>query len=331
MSGSISGTTARRSPAGRASPVSAPSRASSRRPSPRCCACLIRRPPRSPAGRTPACTRAARSATSTSPPQRGPRCPGALRRRRGASLVQRLAGLLPPEIRVHRAAEVPSGFDARFSALARRYAYRICDDPAAADPLRRDVLVHRRRLDVAAHGHRGRAAGGRARLRRVLQAAARGDHDPSGAEPAVPPTGRRPGRGGHRGGRVLPLDGALGRGWRWSPWARADARRAGWPSCSRLAVASRPSRSCRRAGSRSKPCVTRPTTSLLLGQLRRGPCASRSSDLRCRDFVERGFTSPAMVEARALARGQPRNQGQRDPGPRSGMPRVELSGSGRWW
>ena len=31
----------------------------------------------------------------------------------------------------------PRGFDARFSAVWRRYAYRIADDAAAADPLRR--------------------------------------------------------------------------------------------------------------------------------------------------------------------------------------------------
>jgi len=66
------------------------------------------------------------------------------------SLVHRLAGLLPPDIRVHHAAATPPGFDARFSALARRYAYRICDDPARSDPLRRDVLLHRRALDAAA-------------------------------------------------------------------------------------------------------------------------------------------------------------------------------------
>jgi tRNA pseudouridine38-40 synthase len=66
------------------------------------------------------------------------------------SLIHRLAGLLPPDVRVHKAVAAPAEFDARFSALARRYAYRICDDPAVADPLRRDVLLHRRPLDVAA-------------------------------------------------------------------------------------------------------------------------------------------------------------------------------------
>ena len=62
----------------------------------------------------------------------------------------RLAGLLPPDVRVHAAGPAPAGFDARFSALWRRYSYRVCDDPAAADPLRRaDTLWHRRPLDVA--------------------------------------------------------------------------------------------------------------------------------------------------------------------------------------
>ncbi len=43
----------------------------------------------------------------------------------------------------------PAGFDARFSALWRRYSYRVCDDPARADPLRRhDTLWHPRGLDL---------------------------------------------------------------------------------------------------------------------------------------------------------------------------------------
>ncbi len=42
----------------------------------------------------------------------------------------------------------PPGFDARFSALRRRYRYRLLDDPASADPLRRhDTVVVRDRLD----------------------------------------------------------------------------------------------------------------------------------------------------------------------------------------
>jgi tRNA pseudouridine38-40 synthase len=61
----------------------------------------------------------------------------------------RLARALPPDLRVRRVAPAPAGFDARFSALWRRYAYRLVDDAAQADPLRRrEVLAWRRRLDV---------------------------------------------------------------------------------------------------------------------------------------------------------------------------------------
>jgi tRNA pseudouridine38-40 synthase len=64
------------------------------------------------------------------------------------SLLRRLAGVLPPDIRVHRAAVAAPGFDARFSALRRRYSYRICDTGYSAPPLRRhDVLVEAGPLD----------------------------------------------------------------------------------------------------------------------------------------------------------------------------------------
>lgn len=67
----------------------------------------------------------------------------------GHTLVRRLAGVLPGEVRVRAAALAPAGFDARFSALSRRYAYRLCDDPAGPDPLRRlDTTWHRRTLAV---------------------------------------------------------------------------------------------------------------------------------------------------------------------------------------
>jgi tRNA pseudouridine38-40 synthase len=62
---------------------------------------------------------------------------------------RRLSGLLPPDVRVRAIGPAPDGFDARFSALWRRYSYRVCDDPAAADPLRRhDTLWHPRPLDL---------------------------------------------------------------------------------------------------------------------------------------------------------------------------------------
>jgi len=69
----------------------------------------------------------------------------------GPAALRRLARALPPDIRVRAIATAPEGFDARFSALWRRYAYRICDDPANADPLRRhDTLWNPRPLDLAA-------------------------------------------------------------------------------------------------------------------------------------------------------------------------------------
>ena len=64
---------------------------------------------------------------------------------------RRLARALPHDIRVRAIGPAPDGFDARFSALWRRYSYRVCDDPAAADPLRRhETLWHPRGLDLAA-------------------------------------------------------------------------------------------------------------------------------------------------------------------------------------
>ncbi len=81
-----------------------------------------------------------------------------------ASVVRRLAGLLPADVRVHRACEVPGDFDARFSALSRRYEYRVTDAPYGAQPLRRhDTLAWSRPLD---HGALAAAAAG-----------LRGEHD----------------------------------------------------------------------------------------------------------------------------------------------------------
>ncbi|MFW5472339.1 tRNA pseudouridine(38-40) synthase TruA [Knoellia sp. CPCC 206450] len=63
----------------------------------------------------------------------------------------RLAGILPPDVVVRSVAVAPEGFDARFSALRRRYAYRINDRPGTLDPLRRrDTVVVKDELDVAA-------------------------------------------------------------------------------------------------------------------------------------------------------------------------------------
>ncbi|GGM42069.1 tRNA pseudouridine(38-40) synthase TruA [Promicromonospora citrea] len=77
--------------------------------------------------------------------------PGRSDRTPGDALVTRLAGVLAADVVVRRAAPAPEGFDARFSALRRRYTYRIADDPGLRDPLRRThVLWNRKPLDAAA-------------------------------------------------------------------------------------------------------------------------------------------------------------------------------------
>ncbi|MFI6320793.1 tRNA pseudouridine(38-40) synthase TruA [Nonomuraea sp. NPDC050556] len=66
-------------------------------------------------------------------------------------LLRRLAGVMPTDVRVHRVTVAPEGFDARFSALSRRYAYRISDAPGGGDPLRRNEVVwHARPLSLEA-------------------------------------------------------------------------------------------------------------------------------------------------------------------------------------
>lgn len=65
------------------------------------------------------------------------------------TVVRRLAGILPPDVRVRAATPVSADFDARFSALARRYVYRISDAEWGVPPLRRyDTLAWPRLLDV---------------------------------------------------------------------------------------------------------------------------------------------------------------------------------------
>jgi tRNA pseudouridine38-40 synthase len=66
----------------------------------------------------------------------------------GAALG-RLNGVLAPDVRVHAIGPVPADFDARFSALWRRYSYRVCDSQQGTDPLRRhDTLWHRLPVQV---------------------------------------------------------------------------------------------------------------------------------------------------------------------------------------
>ncbi|WP_153393221.1 tRNA pseudouridine(38-40) synthase TruA [Ornithinicoccus halotolerans] len=77
--------------------------------------------------------------------------PGRSSRTPEEAALTRLVGVLPPDIVVRHVSRAPEGFDARFSALHRRYSYRLCDHPAAADPLRRrETVRHRRPLDERA-------------------------------------------------------------------------------------------------------------------------------------------------------------------------------------
>ena len=66
-------------------------------------------------------------------------------------LLKRLAGRLAKDVRVWALTEAPAGFNARFSAVWRRYAYRVTDNPGGVDPLLRGhVLWHDWPLDVDA-------------------------------------------------------------------------------------------------------------------------------------------------------------------------------------
>jgi len=74
--------------------------------------------------------------------------PGRSDRSPADALWSRLAGVLPADIAVSRVGVAPTGFDARFSATSRRYLYRLADDLAARDPLRRrDTVGVRGHLD----------------------------------------------------------------------------------------------------------------------------------------------------------------------------------------
>ncbi|MGC5220791.1 hypothetical protein, partial [Escherichia coli] len=56
-----------------------------------------------------------------------------------AALAGRIRGVLGayPDVTVSRTTAAPDGFDARFSAVWRRYSYRIADLTTGYDPLER--------------------------------------------------------------------------------------------------------------------------------------------------------------------------------------------------
>lgn len=65
--------------------------------------------------------------------------------------AHRINRALPGDVRVWAVDRAPKGFDARFSALWRRYTYRVSDDPSGPDPLKRHVsMPWFRRLDLEA-------------------------------------------------------------------------------------------------------------------------------------------------------------------------------------
>jgi len=82
----------------------------------------------------------------------GPAGPSALSRR-----LNGIAGL-ESDVRIASSEFAPPGFDARFSAVWRRYEYRIADAEAAQDPRRRfHTLWHPAALDVTAMDDAARA------------------------------------------------------------------------------------------------------------------------------------------------------------------------------
>ena len=121
-----------------------------------------------------------------------------LRRIRGA--LSRGLGDLTGAIEVHRVSLAPEGFDARFSALWRRYSYRIADGPALWDPLERYfTLWHKNPLDVDLLNEGAVQAAGAAELPVLLQAPGGCHHHPRTPALRVCARGGRRHRG-HRPG-----------------------------------------------------------------------------------------------------------------------------------
>jgi len=104
------------------------------------------------AGRTDAGVHArAQVAHADIPEREWRRLPGHGNRTPEQGLLRRLNGVLPKDVRVHAVTTAPAGFEARFSAMERRYVYRINDGATLVDPLtRRFILTHDRPLDVDA-------------------------------------------------------------------------------------------------------------------------------------------------------------------------------------
>ena len=71
-------------------------------------------------------------------------------------IAYKLNGLLPLDIRINKVSIAPEGFDARFSAINRRYRYRLADQLAAKNPLEsRFTLETYGKLDTNAMNEAG--------------------------------------------------------------------------------------------------------------------------------------------------------------------------------
>ncbi len=121
------------------------------------------------------------------PAEAWPRLPGKTSRTPADALRERLGGVVGADIVMRAVTVAPEGFDARFSALERRYQYRICDRMTCGTrcPRLRDVgrprpgrgrpqSRHRRRSWVCATS-RLFVADARARRRSASCASFRGD------------------------------------------------------------------------------------------------------------------------------------------------------------
>lgn len=99
------------------------------------------------AGRTDAGVHARGQVVHVDLPDELPRCPLPVR----DALLHWLPRALPEDVAIRSVSVAPQGFDARFSALTRRYVYRLCDSPTDVDPRTRGfVLSYRHQLDVGA-------------------------------------------------------------------------------------------------------------------------------------------------------------------------------------
>ncbi len=77
--------------------------------------------------------------------------PAQMKRIAKGNVVGRLNSMLPSDIHVYSFEPAPAGFDARFSAISRRYIYRIADDKSVKNPrLSRYALYVGGILDVSA-------------------------------------------------------------------------------------------------------------------------------------------------------------------------------------